>query len=107
MRAAGGMPKFTFYFWTLCHTEEGISCWRVSLRATGLPRLSPFNMEKKGKEAVGSAQLGRDRVHPRKAAESTVRASVVRGQWGRFGKITVCAHKLILTAEVQRCVRSP
>ena len=28
-------------------------------------------------------------------------------QWGCFGKVTVCAHELILMAEVQMCVRSP
>ena len=39
-------------------------------------------MEKKGKEAVGSAQLGKDRYIPRKAAESTARASVAQGTVG-------------------------
>lgn len=66
-------------------------------------------MEKKGKEAVGGAQLGKGRCIPRKA-EQTGRASVDPGeqeQWGCFGKVTVCAHELILMAEVQMCVRSP
>jgi len=67
-------------------------------------------MEKKGKEAVGGAQLGKGRCIRKKAAEPTGRASVdpgEQGQWGCFGKVTVCAHELILMAEVQMCVRSP
>ena len=65
-------------------------------------------MEKKGKEVVGSTRLGKGRYIPRKEAEPTGRESGDAGySGGCFGKVIVCAHKLILMAEVQMCLRSP
>lgn len=69
-RAAGGMPKFTFYFWTLCHTEErGISSvWRVRFKTASTPRAFSFQHGEERKGGGGQCTAGQRQVHPEESS---------------------------------------